>query len=59
MIWSSRSVLPPQVFDAELFQLSKKTMVFLIFNDLNNFIFGTLKILKKKNLSTGSKSGWF
>ena len=37
MIWSSRSVLPPQNFDAELFQLSKKTIIFLIFNDLNNF----------------------
>ena len=38
MIWSSRSVLLPQNFDAELFQLLEKTMIFMIFNDFNNFM---------------------
>ena len=38
MIWSCRSVLPSQNVDAHLFHGQKKTMIFMIFNDLNNLM---------------------
>ena len=35
MIWSSRSVPPLQNFDAHLFHVQKKALIFMIYNDFN------------------------